>query len=521
MKTVVHCGLLAVGIAIASYATPGREGGPGSGQAAVKDLPARVAGFAPAGWRLEDKVLEFTPENLYEQIDGRAEFFLAYDVVSLTFADFENVTDTRRPIELSIYDMGTVTNAFGVYSAERSGGETTVSIGRAAYRSGSSVYAWRGQYYLQVIALSPTEDLQQPALELARKAAAALPDSGESVWGLTALPEKDRVPDSVKYFQVDALGLDFMRNTYTAQYRTGGALTDVFLSRQDSAESTQAIVTKYAEYAGKYGKGVENLDGKGGKYLVCNMGNAFDVVFQTGRLVAGVTAAKDRTHALDAAAEFRRQLRAEPQSASIPVPSKEQDPVFSQIQDDPGLPRVLLIGDSISMGYTLPVRELLKGKANVHRIPENGGPTTRGLEQLKDWLGAGRWDVIHFNWGLHDLKYMDDGKRQTPIREYKSNLKRLVKELRETGAKLIWASTTPVPEGKVNPPRRNVDVIEYNKAAKRIMEANGVMIDDLYALALPKLAQIQHPANVHFTDDGSKVLAGQVAQSILKALGQQ
>jgi hypothetical protein len=164
---------------------------------------------------------------------------------------------------------------------------------------------------LQVIALSPKQDLLEPGLELAKKAADALPDSGEQVWGLTALPEKDRVPDSVKYFQVDALGLDFMRNTYTAQYRKGGASTDVFLSRQDSAESAQAIVTKYAEYAGKYGKRVENLEAKGGKYLVCDMGGAFDVVFQMGRLVAGVTAAKDRTRALDAAAEFRRQLRKE------------------------------------------------------------------------------------------------------------------------------------------------------------------------------------------------------------------
>jgi hypothetical protein len=166
---------------------------------------------------------------------------------------------------------------------------------------------------VQVIALSPTEDLRQPALELARKAADALPDSGESVWGLTALPEKDRVPDSVRYFQVDALGLDFMRNTYTAQYRKGDVSVDVFLSCQDSIESAKVIVGRYAEYAGKYGKGVENLDAKGGKYLVCDMGDAFDVVFQTGRLVAGVTAAKDRTHALDAAAEFRRQLRFEMQ----------------------------------------------------------------------------------------------------------------------------------------------------------------------------------------------------------------
>jgi len=88
------------------------------------------------------------------------------------------------------------------------------------------------------------------------------------------------------------------------------------------------------------------------------------------------------------------------------------NPAMRPIEDIPALPRVLLIGDSISIGYTVPVRELLKGAANVHRIPENGGPTTRGLERLDAWLGTNHWDVIHFNWGLHDLKVESNGLHQ-------------------------------------------------------------------------------------------------------------
>ncbi len=86
------------------------------------------------------------------------------------------------------------------------------------------------------------------------------------------------------------------------------------------------------------------------------------------------------------------------------------NPVLAPIKDKPGLPRVLLIGDSISMGYTLPVRRILDGKANVHRIPANGGPTTRGLASIDKWLGEGNWDLIHFNWGIHDLRHQPDGK---------------------------------------------------------------------------------------------------------------
>ena len=188
------------------------------------------------------------------------------------------------------------------------------------------------------------------------------------------------------------------------------------------------------------------------------------------------------------------------------------------VVDDPKLPRVLIIGDSISQGYTEPVRELLKGKANLHRIPDNGGPTLRGMTNLTEWLGTNKWDVIHFNWGLHDLKMMSDNKHQVPPETYEQNLRALVKQLKATRAKLIWCSTTPVPEGKLNPVRLPADVTRYNNIAKKIMEENGVMIDDLYAFALPQLGKIQRPVNVHFTESGSKELAKPVAESIEKAL---
>lgn len=194
------------------------------------------------------------------------------------------------------------------------------------------------------------------------------------------------------------------------------------------------------------------------------------------------------------------------------------NPAFAPVVDDPKLPRVLLIGDSISIGYTVATRQRLAGKANVHRIGENGGPTTNGLKKLKTWLGTGKWDVIHFNWGLHDLKRGGGDKHQVPPEAYERNLRELVTMLKGTGAKLIWASTTPVPDAKVSPPRRDADVLAYNAIAKKIMSENGVAIDDLYAFARPRLKDLQLPANVHFTAKGSQALAERVAASIEKAL---
>lgn len=189
-------------------------------------------------------------------------------------------------------------------------------------------------------------------------------------------------------------------------------------------------------------------------------------------------------------------------------------PVVASVVDVPGLPRVLLIGDSISIGYTPFVRELLSGVANVHRIPENGGPTIRGVANIEKWLGDGKWDVIHFNFGLHDLRIMEGEKRQVPLEDYEKNLDVLTARMKKTGARLIFATTTPVPEGKVNPPRLPADVVRYNEAAVRVMKKHGVMVNDLYAAILPRLGELQQPVNVHFKPEGSKFLAEKVADAI-------
>jgi hypothetical protein len=201
---------------------------------------------------------------------------------------------------------------------------------------------------------------------------------------------------------------------------------------------------------------------------------------------------------------------------AAPKPAKpaKKDPSLEPVTDQPGLPRVLLIGDSISMGYTVPVRDLLKGKANVHRIPENGGPTPNGTAKVTKWLGTNQWNVIHFNWGLHDLKSMETGKAQVSPADYEANLRELVKQLQQTKARLIWCATTPVPEAKLTPPRKDSDVRAYNAIAKKVMDENQIPTNDLYAHTLPKLAEVQRPANVHFTPAGSEFLAKKVAKSI-------
>jgi lysophospholipase L1-like esterase len=206
------------------------------------------------------------------------------------------------------------------------------------------------------------------------------------------------------------------------------------------------------------------------------------------------------------------------------------------VKENPDLPKVLILGDSISIGYTLAVRKLLHGKANVWRpmrpngrAPDNCGDTTIGLARLDEWLTDRKWDVIHFNWGLWDLCYRNpefreqgnrdkvNGTLSTTPEDYERNLEKLVARMKATGAQLVWASTTLVPEGE--PGRFTGDDATYNAIAKRVMDRHSIPINDLHAVSRGFSAgDFVKPGDVHFTGQGSRKLADQVAAKISELL---
>ncbi len=191
---------------------------------------------------------------------------------------------------------------------------------------------------------------------------------------------------------------------------------------------------------------------------------------------------------------------------------------FKFVEADPNLPDVLIIGNSISIGYTPYVRKNLQGVANLYRVAENAGDTNKGLERIDLWLSDVKWDVIHVNWGLHDLKHtIREDQPDVPLDLYEQNLRKLLARLQQTGAKIIWAQTSYVPDG-VTPRRDLGDDVRYNDVAKRVVkEFKGIVIDDQYKLTKAN-PENQQPHNVHFTGAGYEQQGAQATKYILKAL---
>lgn len=187
--------------------------------------------------------------------------------------------------------------------------------------------------------------------------------------------------------------------------------------------------------------------------------------------------------------------------------------------------KILIIGDSISIGYTPFVKETLKDKAIVKHNQGNAQHTGTGLLKLDEWLGNTDWDIIQFNWGLWDLCYRHpDSKVQgnrnkingtitLSAEEYEKNLTELVNRLKQTDAKLIFVSTSYVPENEAG--RFAGDDIKYNTVAKKVMKKEGILVNDINATS-KQIHKEYGKGNddVHYTEEGYKLLADEIVKFI-------
>lgn len=201
-------------------------------------------------------------------------------------------------------------------------------------------------------------------------------------------------------------------------------------------------------------------------------------------------------------------------------------PAYVPIEDVPGLPRVLLLGDSISIGYTLPARRALRGVANVHRPAANCMNSAFAVCHLDEWLAEGKWDAIHLNFGLQDC-VRDGVAPAVPLDDYQRNLETIFDRLGQTGARLVWASTTPVQGNLLRPDPmesgpamvyRESDVEQYNAAAAAVVNAHGAEIDALDECVRPHLPRLQLANDIHFTKAGYAELGRHVAACLRRLL---
>lgn len=203
---------------------------------------------------------------------------------------------------------------------------------------------------------------------------------------------------------------------------------------------------------------------------------------------------------------------------------------------DKDLPRVLVLGDRIQSRVLAAAAKELKGKARLEFPKMEANDTGSALARIDDLLGDTKWDLIYFNYGLGDLFYKDPrtteiramskyagGVRVTPPAAYRDNLEALVRRLRKTGAKFLWASTTPLVNvnafpGYLGNLYEAHSELEYNDIAATIMKKNGIPIFDMHAFVMSQFGPDEkHPGHESY----QKALSGRRRGKDLKDFEKQ
>jgi lysophospholipase L1-like esterase len=180
--------------------------------------------------------------------------------------------------------------------------------------------------------------------------------------------------------------------------------------------------------------------------------------------------------------------------------------------------KVLLLGDSIRMGYEPYVREGLKGIADVVAPAENGRFIKYTLWGANIWMNElGTPDIVHWNNGLWDLHHEAPMvETLTALEEYLETARRIINELQRVNAKIIFATTTPVPVDAIG--RSNAEIDAYNSAVIKLMAQYGIEVNDLNSVVKKDLAGNISEDRLHLSDKGYQLCAEQVVGLLTKYL---
>jgi len=263
-----------------------------------------------SGWTGPHQVQTYTPETVHQKINGRDGLYLAFGIVGMTFGNYKHSGREDRYVDVYVYDMGGVFNAFGCYRTEYAENMPAVALGRGGYRAERSVFYWKGHSYVQLVAGDGVTPEDDPHIAgLASQIAAGITDDGLALWGDDVLPKTNRKPNGLGYERINAFSLDFLGDVFRADYVEGQAQYAMFIHRAADAQAARRVLDQYATYLSKHGKVVSREDSPGGQTMVGEATGMYDVIFCKDRYLGGVNGAENQALARQRAAAFRDGLK--------------------------------------------------------------------------------------------------------------------------------------------------------------------------------------------------------------------
>jgi hypothetical protein len=264
-------------------------------QNSKSEIPFKLSSLAPIGFETLSKVEVYNPENLYEKINGKASLYTESGFKKLSTQRFININDQSLWMELYAYDMGTVKNAFSVYSVQRRAVSEAFPPMQLAYKTGNALYFVHGKYYIELVGSSESGELFKAIAEVARKIQANLAiDHDTGIAELAMFPQENLVLGSIKLYLANAFGFERLTNTFTAKYRSGNETVTAFLSKRADSKDAEAIAESYRNFLIENGAVTKSTTNKTIEGKVMDFYGTTEIVFTAGPFVAGIHEAENQ-----------------------------------------------------------------------------------------------------------------------------------------------------------------------------------------------------------------------------------
>jgi hypothetical protein len=246
---------------------------------------ALPAGDALTGWEMSSRPEYYVPENLWDYINGQAEFYLNYGFVRVDTAEYRSESGSPSVI-VEIYQMSSAEEAFGIYAAERSPGDRELDIGSGSYLGSNVLNFWQANTYIKLTSFDTGATNDEALIALAREIEQRIPPGSGVPETLSYFPEEGRIEGSERFIPRSFLGQSYLKRAYRVDYSSSsGGSYQLFLARLGAADEARAALARYCDFVRSQGQKVELID-EDSATLVSESGAA-TVIFLHGEYFGG------------------------------------------------------------------------------------------------------------------------------------------------------------------------------------------------------------------------------------------
>jgi len=269
--------------------------------------------LTPDGYKKPSEVETYSDGNLYEKINGKAPLYIHAGFIKLFTQRFINRKDESLWMELSVFDMDTVRNAFSVYSTQKRADAQMLTLAepQPCYRTSNGLYFVHGKFYVELVGSTESTALDKAMADISEKFASQIALDDEEITELALFPEENRVQGSFKLYLTNAFGFDGLSDIFTCRYKLGDASITTFLGKRPDPQDARTRAESYYRFLienDAADKPTSNQTLKDIAVRVLDIYDTTEIVFAIGPFVGGIHEAENQTSAEELAVKLVDKL---------------------------------------------------------------------------------------------------------------------------------------------------------------------------------------------------------------------